>query len=332
VNPYPARLPAWSDLFRGDLRDPPLALPRPSGLTVVNARGLPIDPLPGGPWLNGRLFWKGLLADAADTMGNREILIGVGRPTALALAALRSLQPAASFYDAMDDFPEFHHGRSREATRRIEQAIAGRVDRIFVSSTQLGDKFSGAGRPVTLLRNAYDMSLLPPFDGAPAGPPHLGFVGCLGGWFDWPLVLRLADAVRPIPITLVGPQAARVPRHLPANVSRHPPCGQTEAARWLQSFTVGIIPFTRTRLTAGVDPIKYYQYRGAGLPILTTRFGEMAMRTAADGTFFLDDAPGMRAAVNAAAAYRPALADVMRFRADNTWTARFRAAGPWRQV
>jgi hypothetical protein len=142
-------------------------------------------------------------------------------------------------------------------------------------------------------------------------------------------VIRLAKAVHPIPITLVGPRAARMPRHLPANISIHPSCTQAEGARWLQSFTVGLIPFMRNDLTAGVDPIKYYQYRGAGLPILTTRFGDMAARGVADGTFFLDDPGGIEGAVQAALACRPTSEEVARFRADHTWAEHFRVARIW---
>ena len=34
-----------------------------------------------------------------------------------------------------------------------------------------------------------------------------------------------------------------------------------------------------------MDPVKYYEYRGMGLPVLTTRFGQMASRTRADGVY-----------------------------------------------
>lgn len=329
INPYAARLPSVRDLSRADLRDAPLTLPRPEGVTVLDAGGLPVDPLPGGTRINTRLFWTQLLKRLEQEAARDRTVLGIGRPTALALTALTRLKVGASFYDAMDDFPQFYRGRSREATRRTEREIAARVQRIVVSSTHLQEKFTGAGPVVTLLRNAYDMALLPSIGASRPAAPRLGFVGCLGGWFDWPTVLRLAEAVRHIPIDLVGPRAARVPSRLPDNIHLHPPCSQAEGVRWLQTFSAGLIPFTLDALTAGIDPIKYYQYRGAGLATLSTRFGDMAVRGAADGTFFLDDPGGMRAAVDAALAYRPGEADTRRFRDEHTWTARFRAARLW---
>jgi hypothetical protein len=201
---------------------------------------------------------------------------------------------------------------------------------VLASSTHLREKFRAIAAPVTIVHNAYDMALLPPFTGARPDRPHIGFIGCLGGWFDWPLVLRLADAVQPMPVTLVGPQASPTPARRPSNIQLHPPCPQAEGVRWLQSFTIGLIPFKQNALTAGIDPIKYYQYRGAGLPMLTTRFGEMAARGEADGAFFLDGADGLARAVELATAWRATPEDVTRVRLEHSWSARFRAARLWR--
>jgi len=329
INPYAARLPNWRDATRADLRDAPMTLAQPAGLSVVDVGGLPIDPLPGGAAINRRLFWNRVIERLRAHGGGADAIIGIGRPTALALAALRSVRAVHSFYDAMDDFPEFYRGWSRDATRRIESEIVQRVDRVLVSSMHLREKFRAITAAVTLVRNAYDMSLLPPFTGALPDRPHIGFIGCLGGWFDWPLVLQLAESVQPMPVTLIGPQASPTPARRPSNIRMEPPCTQAEGVRRLQAFTIGLIPFKHNALTAGIDPIKYYQYRAAGLPILTTRFGEMAARTEADGTFALDGVDGVVQIVERAAAWRSTPEEVARFRADHSWSARFNNAGLW---
>ncbi len=329
INPYPARLPTVADLWREDLRQPPVFLDRPACLSVIDPGGFPIDPLPGGRATNWRLFWRKTIDDLSASSRQEATIVGIGRPTALALTALEAIRADWVFYDAMDDFPEFYRGRSRTATRLIEQRIVQHAHRIFASSSHLFEKFAGAGAPVTLLRNAYDMALLPPFSAQRPASAHAGFIGCLGGWFDWRAVIDLANARAALPITLVGPRAIPVPRPLPANIMLRPPCTQAEGVRLLEIFTAGLIPFVRTSLTAGVDPIKYYQYRGAGLPILTTRFGEMACHGPTEGTFFLDGAGGLERAIDEADAYRPSEADVAAFRAANTWSARFKAAEIW---
>ena len=328
INPYPARLPSWRDLARVDLRAAPLTLERPPGLTVIDPGGLPVDPLPAGASLNRRIYWQALIDRLAASASASRTIIGIGRPTELALAALEGLDHARSFYDAMDDFPEFYRGRSRQATARVEDAIARRVTRILAASDWLVAKFAATGK-VTLLANAYDMPGLPPYTPRAGADPHFGFIGCLGGWFDWALVDALARAVRPAPVTLVGPLATKPRAPLPPNVRLLPACSQPESMAHLGAFTAGLIPFVRNNLTAGVDPIKYYQYRGAGLPVLSTTFGSMAGRGASDGTFFLDGSEGLPAAVDAAARYAPTPESVAGFRAEHSWAARFSAARLW---
>jgi hypothetical protein len=294
---------------------------------VHQVSGLPIDPLPGGPRVNERLFWRPLLERLRHSEGRT--IVGFGRPTALALEACDRLPAARRFYDAMDDFPEFYHGRSRAATARVEAALASRVDRVVVSSTYLEQKFARLGHQPIRLSNAYDMSLLPPLDLVSDRAPHLGFIGCLGSWFDWATVTATAEAAAPALVTLAGPVAAPKPRRLPPNLRLLPPCSQSDGVRLMQTFSAGLIPFKVNALTAGVDPIKFYQYRGMGLPVLTTRFGEMATRDMDAATFFLDGDTGPADAIRAAAAYRPAAADIARIRREDDWRERFAAARLW---
>lgn len=327
INPYVARLPRWSDAAR--LRHPQreLRLERPEGLSVVTVGALPIDPLPLGPQVNGAVFWRAALKELAAGEGPRTIL-GIGRPTALALASLRVVPHAWSFYDAMDMFPEFYRGLSKRFTRNTELEIARRVTRVFASSTALADKFRRLGRTVSLMRNAYDMSLLPPVANVTDGPGRdtLGFLGCMGQWFDWDLTVRIAEAARPMKVTLVGPRPAPGPLRLPDNVTWHPECHQADTVRHMSRFAAGLIPFRRDALTDGIDPIKYYQYRGVGLPVLTTAFGEMTSRGGHDDTFFVDDPTTLPQALKAAVARRPDARSIHAFREENSWTARFAAA------
>src|SRR6185295_2677914 len=108
-----------------------------------------------------------------------------------------------------------------------------------------------------------------------------GYVGCVASWFDWPLVIRLARTLRDGAVHVVGPRYVSPPRPLPSNVKLFPACSHADAVDHIRRFSVGLIPFKRNRLTAAVDPIKYYGYRAMGLPVLTTSFGEMAERSPA---------------------------------------------------
>jgi hypothetical protein len=86
---------------------------------------------------------------------------------------------------------------------------------------------------------------------------------------------------------------------------------------------VGLIPFKKTDLTASVDPIKYYEYRALGLPILSTRFGEMALRESQKGVFFVDKYSDLEKQVKEALTCRSDIVEIEGFRKANSWDARF---------
>lgn len=334
VNPYPCRLPTWQDLRRArGLHDQQTSLD--SRMRVLDVPALPVEPLPLGVWLNRRMLWRGVWREIEQFASEDSLIVGIGRPCALALSALDELRPEASFYDAMDNFPEFHRGLSRAAMRAHEDAIAAKVDGIVASSTFLADKFTRRGLRVQKVLNACE----PPQPNARKGEadnrrvsesrpgtPILGYVGCLGRWFDWPLVMRLAEAAPRCVLELIGPCAVRPPKPIPRNVRLMPPCNHREIAAHLERFTVGLVPFVNNALTAGVDPIKYYEYRAAGLPVLSTSFGEMALRDHRDRVFFLDQSADLAATVEAALGNRAEIAETDRFSNDNRWASRFQAS------
>lgn len=350
VNPYPCRLPRLEDL-RGRRRTNSQASPLDPRIHVLNVPALPIEPLPMGASINRRLFgaaaWRqierfarcGLDARRRQktaaakngpppTAGNDELLIGIGRPCALALAALQYLNPAASFFDAMDNFPEFYTGLSRRSMQRCEDALATQVDLVVASSTFLAEKFLRRDCRVEKILNAFqpndepaDQVSPPPSNGRL--PPVLGYVGCIGPWFDWPLVFAIAMARPDVRIELVGPCVVPPPSRPPINVWLLPACPQSRAGNYLARFSAGLIPFRENALTAGVDPIKYYDYRAAGLPVLTTRFGEMEGRGPDDSVYFIDQNNDLSRAIAAALAHRDDDARIALFRRDNNWTSRF---------
>jgi glycosyltransferase involved in cell wall biosynthesis len=55
-------------------------------------------------------------------------------------------------------------------------------------------------------------------------------------------------------------------------VELRPAVGHDEVPGVLRGFTVGIIPFLRTPLTAGVNPNKLWEYLAVGLPAVATPF------------------------------------------------------------
>jgi hypothetical protein len=130
-------------------------------------------------------------------------------------------------------------------------------------------------------------------------------------------------------IELVGPIHAGPPSPLPANIRLSPPCPHSETGKHLARFSAGLIPFKKNILTAGVDPVKFYDYRAAGLPVLTTTFGEMALRKNEPGVFFLDRSGDLTATVRRAVEHRDEPAETARFRRTNDWRQRFVIRSPF---
>ena len=331
VNPYPARLPQWQDLrWRRAMHDQ--GTPLSTRITVLNVPLLPIEPLSSGVWLGRRLFWRGVWRKLAAFAAQEPWILGVGRPGALALTALRELRPTASFYDAMDNFSEFHRGLARRAMRHSENSLAAEVDLVVASSTFLAGKFRRRGLRVARVLNGCTPAPLP--DRKPEGNrnPVLGYVGCMGQWFDWPLVVRLARQLPRVRVELVGPCVGRPPVGLPPNVRLFPPCAQAETAEHLARFSAGLIPFRRNALTAAVDPIKFYEYRAAGLPVLSTTFGEMALRRSHHAVYFLDRTEDLQSVVSQALNHRFSRIELEQFRREHHWQYRFQQADPFHSL
>jgi hypothetical protein len=242
------------------------------------------------------------------------------------LDLLREIPFAGTFFDAMDNFPEFHRGLSRRSMRHSEDAVAEEADVVFASSTYLADKFERRWLHVEKVLNGYAMSSLPPWrkKSARKNPrPVFGYLGCLGPWLDWPLITRLAECRPDAIVELIGPCPCRPPRKLPPNIKLFPACPQSQAVGHLLRFSAGLIPFQLNALTAGVDPIKYYEYRAAALPVLSTRFGEMAHRAEKDGVYFLDRTGNLPAVIEKSLEHEFTEKEILRFRRENDWDERF---------
>jgi hypothetical protein len=168
-----------------------------------------------------------------------------------------------------------------------EQALAQQADAIWASSHALADHHGKHAKKVHLVLNA--LTHPPPAHAQPhSNGQVLGYLGVIDRWFDWHLVIALAKACPQATIELVGPIHTPAPELLPLNVHCLPPVPQHQVYETMARFDVGLIPFANNDVTAYVDPVKYYEYRALGLPVLSTRFGEMARRGEADGVYFWD--------------------------------------------
>ncbi len=327
IDPYPSRLPRLSDLAHRRGNDAGVEALEP-WVKVERPRALPIEPLPFSGLVNHRLFWSPLIQTAKRFAQKRKTLIVVGKPSELALRLARALPDCEMVYDAMDDFPAFFSGLSRVSMQQREKKVGALATMIMTSSTLLLERWRARHHDVRFVANALDAQAMPaPLDLAPRDTGKVfGYIGTVGRWFDWQWIIQLASARPADTVMIVGPLSHRYSGALPANVTIRPACSHRDALALMLTFDVALIPFRQTPLTASVDPIKYYEYVAAGLPVMSTRFGEMCYRSSKPGVYLCDIGDSILEASNHALSYSPTPAFIEDFKAKNGWHARFESA------
>ncbi len=327
LEPYGTRLPNFGDLRRNSQ----MVLESnacPPWLQRIPVSAVPVEPLPGVRAVN-RVLWQDILSRLGKISGKTDTLVVIGKPSRLALAVLENLSHCPSLYDAMDDFPQFYAGLSRRVMAYHERQVLSRVHHVWVSSSWLGIRVSGVRTEAELVMNGLDVSTFPSPEARPmiTGARVFGYVGAIGKWFDWQWLIELARYRPDDTIRLIGPRHTSVPRKLPDNVELLPPCDHSVAVQRMQEFDVGLIPFRRTELTRSVDPIKYYEYRALGLPVLSTGFGEIPHHALDDpGVVIVDRREQLPLALERICNHQDSASRILRFRRQNDWGSRFDSA------
>lgn len=211
----------------------------------------------------------------AERLGFEHPLLWVNDPGGAAVLAVTGW-PA--LYDITDDWLEAERPSSEHARiARAEALLTDQCLEVVVCSAQLAQT-KGAARPITLVPNAVDVDefLRPrtrPPD-LPAGPVAV-YVGTVHtDRVDLELCAataqRLADRGR---LVMVGPVAldrgdrARLER---AGVVLTGPRRREHVPGYLQHADVLVVPHVVTPFTESLDPIKVYEYRAVGRPVVTT--------------------------------------------------------------
>ncbi|MGA2465064.1 MAG: glycosyltransferase [Thermodesulfobacteriota bacterium] len=108
--------------------------------------------------------------------------------------------------------------------------------------------------------------------------PIIGYYGSLATWFDYELLIELAERRPNYEILLIGynydDSLGKYEFHKLSNVSIMDPVDYKILPRYAYWFDVGIIPFKINEITEAVSPIKLFEYMALGRPIVTTDMAE----------------------------------------------------------
>jgi len=236
----------------------------------------------------------------ARRLGFRAPLLWVNDPAG---AALLELTDWPALYDITDDWLEAERTPAEHARLvRDEALLMDRAAEVVVCSPGLA-RTKGAGRPVTLIPNAVDVAAyrIPrgrPSD-LPAGPVALYLGTVHPARVDLDLCVATATALRDRGrLVLVGPaplgpgDAARLAG---TGVVLLGPRHRDDVPAYLQHADVLVVPHVVTPFTDSLDPIKLYEYRAVGRPVVSTPVA--GFRDSGDPRVTVIDAAGFPDAV-----------------------------------
>ena len=159
---------------------------------------------------------------------------------------------------------------------------------------------------------------------APVGGPIIGYHGMISHWFDFDFLEAVAEQRPEWRFVLVGPTDARVEdraRELGrlANTVRLGERPSATMPAYVHSFDVGTVWFELNEMTAGVTPLKMFEYLAAGVPVVSTPLPACVEQ---DGVATASDPDSFVAAIEASLAVDDDRRGVLRrIAAASDWTA-----------
>ncbi|RCK74564.1 MAG: Glycosyltransferase [Ignavibacteriae bacterium] len=107
----------------------------------------------------------------------------------------------------------------------------------------------------------------------------VGYIGAIYPWLDYDLIEYLCSNLPDINFTFIGKTHPDIKPYL-ENLQKHKNFfylgfkNYSIIPSYLSKFSVGIIPFKRTELTEGVNPVKLFEYSAMGIPTVCTNFSD----------------------------------------------------------
>jgi len=223
------------------------------------------------------------------TTSVRHLIDAAGLENLVAMVDLPFWHPLAEaipgclvVYDCMDH----HSGFSTNSSEMIEEEarLVKAADLVVTSSDRLSEVIGQSAQNV-LIRNAGEVDYFktaPIRLAYPSERPVVGYLGAIAEWFDLELIVSAARQYPDWDFVLVGAKTLRsklASKQL-ANIKWIGEVPYAEAAAWVHSFDVALIPFKLTELTLCTNPVKVYEYLAAGKPVVATALPEVRAMSA----------------------------------------------------
>ncbi len=190
--------------------------------------------------------------------------------------------PASKAYYVMDDFSHFP-GVDHQAMMREEQKMFNQIDRVIFAADLLHQKFKQGNHKKTPsltlthgvdtehFKKAFTEETRVPKD-MPGEGINLGFIGLLDQRIDQDLLFKIAKHNPKWNIIIIGNHIVPINQltSIP-NIKVLGPKPYKLLPTYLRHFNLALMPYTRSKLTEGLNPLKMKEYLAAGRKIVTTK-------------------------------------------------------------
>lgn len=214
--------------------------------------------------------------------------IWITSPLLLDFFSLDQLENKIVIYDCMDDFLGFYSGTSGyDRLRELEIRLVARADQIITSSEYLKNKIETSygeclNREPVVINNGISSTLFiekksgcSKLEKINSNPKliNLMYIGTIGSWMDFHLILRVLDEFNECMFTMVGPVETKVPTH--PRIKYVGTVKHDQLFDYAQQADALVMPFVLNELVRSVDPVKIYEYIFFNKPILAIDYAEM---------------------------------------------------------
>ena len=177
-------------------------------------------------------------------------------------------------YYCGDDFSALA-GVDHSLAAKAEQRLVARADLIFACSPALQAKFP-TSKTVLLPHGVHLSQFAKPTDSPDdidPSRPSIGFYGSINNWLDQTLISTLAKARPTINFYFIGRQDSETEQlRQQENIFMLPAMPHHQLARYLQHWTVAILPFVDNEQIRACNPLKLREYLAAGCPVISSNF------------------------------------------------------------
>jgi glycosyltransferase involved in cell wall biosynthesis len=188
-------------------------------------------------------------------------------------------------YDCVDDHSAYPGLLDKATVDRLEARTADIASAVIATNETIAAKFPSHEDKLSLIQNGVDHELfaapaLTWLDTLTTLPRQHKFlyVGAMREWFDVQALGAVALAYPECAIHCFGDVLPVVRDKLAAhpNIVFKGTLPQAAIAQEAPHYDVALIPFRDSPLTVGVDPLKFYEYVAAGLPVVSSTIHALA--------------------------------------------------------